>query len=157
MLCKEFLEHVSPPFWLDLPKERAAELCRVGKTREFGRGRKYREPRRVHALNRYNPGRGTRLPAGPWSGTVPRVDLAHAEDMTRLHQPLGFAALIRDFFLNGLMSQQSVSPHTLAAYRDTFRLLLAFLQKRRRRAPTALTLDDIDAPTVLQFLNDLET
>jgi len=55
-----------------------------------------------------------------------------------------------------LIDQQNVSPNTVAAYRDSFRLFLAFVRKRRRRLPYELTFDDIDAPTVLAFLDDLE-
>lgn len=72
------------------------------------------------------------------------------------HSP-GFAVLIRDFFCERLLNQQNVSPHTVAAYRDTFRLLLRFLRRRQQQELATLTLDNIDAPTVLAFLNDLET
>lgn len=71
-------------------------------------------------------------------------------------QPPDFATLLRDFFCDRLLNQQNVSPHTVAAYRDTFRLLLEFLQRQRQRSPVAVTLADIDAPTVLAFLHDLE-
>ena len=76
--------------------------------------------------------------------------------MTRPRRSPDFATLVRDFFCDRLVSQQNVSPHTVAAYRDTFRLLLAFVRERRRAHPDRLTLDDIDAPTVLAFLDDLE-
>ena len=76
--------------------------------------------------------------------------------MTRVYRSPDFAALVRDFFHERLVGQQNVSPHTVAAYRDTFRLLLAFL-RRRRHAPNQLSLDDLDATTVLAFLDDLET
>lgn len=76
--------------------------------------------------------------------------------MKRSHQPPGFAALVRDFFCERLLNQQSVSPHTVSSYRDAFRLLLAFLQRRRRVPPADLNLDDLDAPTVLAFLEHLE-
>lgn len=76
--------------------------------------------------------------------------------MIRLPQSLGFAALVRDFFCQRLLNQQNVSPNTVAAYRDTFRILLEFV-RRRKASTTALTLDDIDAPNVLAFLNHLET
>jgi len=76
--------------------------------------------------------------------------------MTRPHQPPGFAALVREFFCDRLLNQQHVSPHTVAAYRDTFRLFLAFVQERRRKPSCSLILDDLDAPTVLAFLDDLE-
>lgn len=67
------------------------------------------------------------------------------------------ATLVRDFFCDRLLNQQNVSPHTIASYRDAFRLLLDFLQRRRGTAPSQLSLDDFDAPTVLAFLDDLET
>ena len=77
--------------------------------------------------------------------------------MTRLHQSPGFATLVRDFFCQRLLNQQNVSPNTVAAYRDTFRILLEFMQRHRKASTTASTLDDIDAPTVLAFLDHLET
>ena len=77
--------------------------------------------------------------------------------MTRLHQSPDFATLVRDFFCQRLLNQQNVSPNTVAAYRDTFRILLEFVQRRRKASTAALTLDDIDAPSVLAFLNHLET
>lgn len=67
-----------------------------------------------------------------------------------------FARLVQDFFGDRLVNQQNASPHTVAGYRDTFRLLLAFIGRRRRRPPGELALGDLDAPTVLAFLQDLE-
>lgn len=66
-----------------------------------------------------------------------------------------FARLVQEFFCDRLIRQQNVSAHTVAAYRDTFRLLLRFLQ-RRRKEPAAVAVADLDAPTVLAFLDDLE-
>ena len=43
-----------------------------------------------------------------------------------------FARLVQEFFCDRLIRQQNVSAHTVAAYRDTFRLLLRFLQRRRQ-------------------------
>jgi site-specific recombinase XerD len=54
------------------------------------------------------------------------------------------------------MQQRQASPHTIASYRDTFRLLLQFAQKHLRRAPSTLVLEDINAPLVADFLDDLE-
>ncbi len=76
--------------------------------------------------------------------------------MTPPHQPPGFATLVREFFCDRLINQQHVSPHTVAAYRDTMKLLLSFAHKRRQVAQTKLTMDDIDAPIVVAFLDDLE-
>jgi site-specific recombinase XerD len=77
--------------------------------------------------------------------------------MKPVHQPLSFSVLVKDFFCQRLLNQQNVSPHTVASYRDAFRLLPKFLQERRDKAPTVLTLDDLDAPTILAFLDELET
>ncbi len=71
-------------------------------------------------------------------------------------QPRSFATLVQDFFCERLLKQQNVSRHTLAAYRDAFRLLLTFLEQRRGSSPSQMSLDDLDAPTVLAFLDDLE-
>ncbi len=67
-----------------------------------------------------------------------------------------FAALLQGFFTERLMQQKQASPHTIASYRDTFRLLLRFAHKRLRKAPSQLELDDIGAPFIAEFLNDLE-
>ena len=57
-----------------------------------------------------------------------------------------FALLVQDFFCQRLVQQQNVSAHTVAAYRDTFRLLLYYLQEREHKPPADLTLADLDAP-----------
>jgi site-specific recombinase XerD len=67
-----------------------------------------------------------------------------------------FAPLLEGFFTQRLMRQRRASGHTIASYRDTFRLLLRFVRQRLRKAPSALMLDDIDAPLVVAFLDDLE-
>lgn len=68
-----------------------------------------------------------------------------------------FATLLEAFFTQRLMNQRQASAHTIASYRDTFRMLLQFTHKRLRKAPSTLTLEDIDAPLVAAFLDDLET
>jgi len=69
---------------------------------------------------------------------------------------LALAPLLQGFFTQRLMQQRQVSRHTMASYRDTFRLLLHFIQKRLHKAPSALALEDIDAPLVTGFLDELE-
>jgi site-specific recombinase XerD len=64
--------------------------------------------------------------------------------------------LVQDFFCQRLQAQQQVSPHTLASYRDTLRLLLAFVQRQSGHAPSQQTLGDWNGPTVLRFLEHLE-
>ncbi|MGD0505016.1 MAG: site-specific integrase [Steroidobacteraceae bacterium] len=67
-----------------------------------------------------------------------------------------FPILLERFFTQRLMQQREVSAHTIASYRDTFRLLLKFVQKRLRKAPSTLSLEDIDASIVVDFLDELE-
>ncbi|MFB1511774.1 MAG: site-specific integrase [Thiocapsa sp. C3-sup] len=68
-----------------------------------------------------------------------------------------FAALLEGFFTQRLIQQRQASEHTIASYRDTFRLLLQFIHKRLRKAPSTLALEDIDAPLVVAFLDELES
>lgn len=71
--------------------------------------------------------------------------------------PSGFPALLQDFFQRRLIAERGVSAHTIASYRDTFELLLRYAARRSGRTPSALRLDDLDAPMVLDFLDHLET
>src|ERR1700752_3402092 len=66
------------------------------------------------------------------------------------------ATLIERYFTERLMRQRGVSANTIASYRDTFRLLFTFAQARLRKSPSALALDDLDAPFIGSFLADLE-
>jgi site-specific recombinase XerD len=66
------------------------------------------------------------------------------------------AALLENFFTQRLMNQRQASPHTISSYRDTFRLLLQFVQKRLHRSPARLAFEEIDAPMIAAFLDDLE-
>jgi integrase/recombinase XerD len=65
--------------------------------------------------------------------------------------------LVQDFFCRRLIEQQGVSPRTVEAYRDTFRLLLAYLSSRLKKSVPSLVLSDFDAPLILAFLDHLET
>lgn len=66
------------------------------------------------------------------------------------------AATLQAFFTDRLRRQRQASPHTVAAYRDTLRLLLVFATERRGIAPSKLDIDDLDAPLVGAFLDHLE-
>lgn len=67
------------------------------------------------------------------------------------------AALLQAFFTDRLLAQRHASPHTIAGYRDCFRLLLRFAEQRLEKPPSALSLEDLDAPFIGQFLNHLES
>lgn len=66
------------------------------------------------------------------------------------------SALLHRFFMDRLLGQLGASPHTVACYRDAFRLLLRFAAERLRRPPTALRIEDLDASFLGQFLDHLE-
>jgi integrase/recombinase XerD len=65
-------------------------------------------------------------------------------------------ALIERFFTERLMRQRRVSSHTIASYRDTFRLLLEFVHVQLKRPPSNFDLGDLDAPMISAFLDDIE-
>lgn len=66
------------------------------------------------------------------------------------------AVLLEAFFVDRLMRQRQASKHTVAAYRDTFCLLLRFIKDRIKKTPSALTLDHLDAPLIGAFLDHIE-
>jgi len=67
-----------------------------------------------------------------------------------------FPRLLECFFTQRLMAQRQASLHTIASYRDTFRLLLEFAQKRLYKAPSKMELADLDPPLIGAFLDTLE-
>lgn len=67
-----------------------------------------------------------------------------------------FPALLQAFFTDRLLAQRRASPHTVAAYRNTFRLLLRFAAEQLNRAPSRLMLVDLDAAFLGKFLDHLE-
>lgn len=68
-----------------------------------------------------------------------------------------FAFMLQHFFLKRLINQRNASPHTIASYRDTFRLLLEHVGKRKHKPPSSLTIEDLDAQAILNFLDHIET
>jgi site-specific recombinase XerD len=67
-----------------------------------------------------------------------------------------FATLLQRFFTERLAQQRQASPQTICAYRDTFRLLLKFASKRMRKSPDRIAFEDISAPLISAFLDDLQ-
>jgi len=66
------------------------------------------------------------------------------------------APTLEAFFTSRLVNEKGVSQHTIAAYRDTFRLLLCFAQKRTGKQPSKLEIEDLDATLIAAFLDHLE-
>ena len=73
-----------------------------------------------------------------------------------MNGPLGLAPLLERFFTQRLMQQRQVSPHTISSYRDTFRQFLKFIEQRLRKPPSRLTFEEVDAPLIVAFLDELE-
>ena len=67
------------------------------------------------------------------------------------------APILQSFFTDRLTRQRQASPHTIAAYRDSIRLLLAYAARRLGKHPVDLDLTDLDAALVVAFLTHLET
>jgi site-specific recombinase XerD len=67
-----------------------------------------------------------------------------------------FAPTIEAFFTERLITQRQVSPRTVAAYRDSLRMLLVFAHDRTRKSPSLLDVADVDAALVSAFLTHLE-
>jgi site-specific recombinase XerD len=68
-----------------------------------------------------------------------------------------FASLLQGFFSRRLMQQRQASPHTIGSYRDSFRLLLQFAQKQLGVAPQKLAFEQVDAPLIAAFLEEMQT
>lgn len=66
------------------------------------------------------------------------------------------APALQAFFTQRLITQRNASPQTIAAYRDTFRLLLRFAHQQTGKQPYQLDIDDLDAPLIGAFLAHLE-
>lgn len=90
---------------------------------------------------------------------MPATDLiATAELMVTCMAEItpSFPALLQSFFVGHLRQHRAVSPCTIAAYRDAFKLLLAFAERETGKSPTELVLSDLNADLLLHFLNYLE-
>jgi site-specific recombinase XerD len=68
-----------------------------------------------------------------------------------------FPALLQSFFTDRLLRQRRASPHTIAGYRDCFRLLLHFAKERLGKIPSKILVEDLDAPFLGLFLEHLES
>lgn len=67
-----------------------------------------------------------------------------------------FPELLQSFFSHRLIAQRQASPHTIASYRDTFRLLLHFAHEKLGKPASRITLEDLNATFIGAFLDNLE-
>jgi integrase/recombinase XerD len=70
--------------------------------------------------------------------------------------PANLPALLQRFFTDRLQSQLGASSHTVASYRDTFRLLLLFASKRLEREPSQMRVEDLTVALLGAFFDHLE-
>ncbi len=63
---------------------------------------------------------------------------------------------LESFFTQRLMKQRLASPNTIKSYRDTFHLLVQFIQERYGKQPSRLELTELDAPLISAFLDEME-
>jgi site-specific recombinase XerD len=66
------------------------------------------------------------------------------------------AATLQSFFTDRLIRQRRASPHTIAAYRDTLRMLLVFTAARTGKTVSGLDIADLDATVISAFLDHLQ-
>jgi len=66
------------------------------------------------------------------------------------------APTLEAYFTDRLIRQRRVSPNTIESYRDTFRLLFAYIQRTTGTPPSRLKITDLDAATIGAFLHHLE-
>jgi site-specific recombinase XerD len=75
--------------------------------------------------------------------------------MTKLISP-SFASLVQEFFTDYMTRQRSLSPQTVASYRDSFLLLLRFAERKLGKPATAVELSDLQPKFIASFLDHLE-
>ena len=73
-----------------------------------------------------------------------------------MNAPADFPRLLAMFFGSHLMQQRQASPHIIASYRDTFRLLVHYAQRELKKPPSELALEDLDSAFIGDFLSHLE-
>ena len=66
------------------------------------------------------------------------------------------APALQEYFTQRLIGQRQASPHTVAAYRDCFRLLFAYMAQTSGKQPADLDFEDLDAGIISGFLTHLE-
>jgi site-specific recombinase XerD len=66
------------------------------------------------------------------------------------------APLLQTFFTDRLIRERRVAPNTVAAYRDTFRLLLCYTREQTGKQPAELDVSDLNATLITEFLDHLE-
>lgn len=67
-----------------------------------------------------------------------------------------FAGLVQEFFTDYMVQQRALSPRTVASYRDTFVLVLRFAEDKLRLSAHEMTMANLNARFLSDFLDHLE-
>ena len=113
-------------------------------------GNTRRKQQRTHPLGRRATTKKSRRGGAPGLASE-RLPVAPAKTTTPI------APHLTAFFEQRLPIERNASENTRDSYAYAFQLLLTFASKRLQVAPSQLSVEQIDAPLVLDFLNDLET
>jgi integrase/recombinase XerD len=70
--------------------------------------------------------------------------------------PSSLQSLLQRFFTERLLKQLGASSHTVASYRDSFRLLLRFASEHLKQRPSKIRIENLDVSLLEKFLNHLE-
>jgi site-specific recombinase XerD len=73
-----------------------------------------------------------------------------------MNGPRSFAQQLESFFHERLTQQRNATRATIAAYRDSLRMLVLFASERTRKKPCALAIGDLDRDMILAYLDHLE-
>jgi site-specific recombinase XerD len=73
-----------------------------------------------------------------------------------MSQPVEFPVLVESFFTKRLIAQRWASSHTIASYRDTFRLLIQFAHKTLGKSASQIMMEDLNPKFIGAFLDHLE-
>jgi integrase/recombinase XerD len=74
----------------------------------------------------------------------------------KIMKPTNFSKYITDYISRYLPGERGASTNTITAYRDTFVLLISFLESVKRTRVEKLTLEKITKETIVEFLKRLQ-
>jgi site-specific recombinase XerD len=76
--------------------------------------------------------------------------------MLKNSKPSDFSYMLSKFLSTHMAGERNLSSNTVLSYRDTFKLLLAYLRDEKQMTPEKVTLSDINRRTILDFINWLK-
>jgi len=77
--------------------------------------------------------------------------------MLRNSKPNDFTYMLSKFLSTYLTGERNLSSNTVLSYRDTFKLLLAYLRDEKNMPPEKVTLGDMKRSIIIEFINWLKS